>query len=183
MRKIIAAILVLLGGAAQAQTFSPMPFVFAPATQANASQVMANFQSLTNNGNAVVAALVSQIASITPPPSGTILFFHLASCPVNWTLQSAYNSLFVRGLDQGRGQDPGNTLGAVEAQLMHDHSHSTSVAVTGSTNNQVTFGGAAGFFINNLGTHTNPLTGNPNSGTHGAEVRPQNVSLLLCKKN
>ena len=174
---------VLLISSAQAQTFSAVPYVFVGGTQANASQVMADFQSVVNNGNAVAASLASQIASITPPPSGAIMFFNLAVCPAGWTQQAAYNSLFIRGLDLGRGMDPGNTLGQIETDVTQDHAHSTSNIVTGTGTNNITQGGASAFLFFTSSNSTDLAIGNPTTGAHGAETRPANVSLLLCQKN
>jgi len=184
-KKLSLAVL-LIGSAAQAQTFSAVPYVFVGGTQANASQVMADFQSVVNNGNAVAASLAAQIAAVTtaPIPVGAIMFFNLAVCPSGWTQQAAYNSLFIRGLDLGRGMDPGNTLGQIETDVTQDHFHTTSNIVTGVGTNNITQGGASAFlFFTPVTTSTDLAVGNPTTGAHGAETRPANVSLLLCQKN
>jgi hypothetical protein len=162
-----------------------VPYVFVGGTQANASQVMADFQSVVNNGNAVAVSLASQIAAATiaPIPVGAIMFFNLAVCPSGWTQQAAYNSLFIRGLDLGRGMDPGNTLGQIETDVMQGHAHSTSNIVTGTGTASILQGDNPAFLFFSSSNSSDPVTGNPTTGAHGAETRPANVSLLLCKKN
>jgi len=180
---IICAVMWAMVVVARSQTFASPPFVFQPDTPANASQMMANYQTFVNNGNAVSADLASRIAAKQPFPSGTVAFFHLSVCPATWTLQSSYVNRFVRGLDLGRGQDPGNTLGQLKSSQNQGHKHSITspLGATGVT----TIGGA-----NDLGAvvlfSTQLSSGGTlavDSGIHGSVMRPDNTTLLLCRKN
>lgn len=183
MRKWLVFLLALFPQACIGQVFSPVPYVFAPNTPANASQLMANFQSVINNGNAVASSLQTQISAVTPPPSGAILFFYLSSCPTGWTLLSAYANLFIRGLDLGRGMDTtATTVGNQETGGIQAHKHASGSYATSSFNASIAFGGASGVYVTNLASTSNPQSGGP-GGSVGSEVRPKNVSLLLCVKN
>ncbi len=173
---------------ASAQVWSPVPYIFANGTQYNPSQLQADFQAMVNAGNSVGAAIHSAIASHTTEPSGIVMWFNLSSCPTGWTDKAAtYGSVFVRGVDLGRGQDTtGTSVGGAEAFQMQDHTHSTSIIMSGVTTTGVGAHGASAVnptYYTGVTTTTNILTGNPNSGTHGADVHPQNITLLICKKN
>jgi hypothetical protein len=183
MSKAVAVLLsFLLATSAAAQSFAPVPFTFAPNTVANASQMMANFQSIINSGNAVSADLAARIASKSPLPSGTIAFFNLTSCPAGWTLKSTWNDRFVRGLDLGAGKDPGNTLSQLAASRLQSHTH--SVSGTGDTN---TAAGANALFGSAFSTvvsvtKTSSYNRAVTSGDD-ADGFPKYVKLLICKKN
>src|SRR5450631_3980016 len=104
---LIALSPLLLSVEAEAQAFSAVPYVFVTGQNYNPSQLQADFQAIVNQGNSIGAFLNSQIAAVTPPPSGSILFFHLGACPSGWTnLSASYVGQFVRGYDSGRGIDP-----------------------------------------------------------------------------
>lgn len=184
MKTLLASILLLAApNFAQAQSFTTVPFIFIFGQPANASQVMADFQSVVNNGNAVANYINSQIAAVTPPPSGSLIYFNLASCPAGWALVN-YGTNFARGLDLGRGQDTtGTAQGGSEATTVQDHIHSTSPVVYTIGNVLITPGGSSTrAFMASSSFATSPQTGAP-SVTAGTEARPKNVSLLLCSKN
>jgi hypothetical protein len=185
MKKLLFALL-LVSSSAGAQTFGVVPYVFVNGAQYIPSQVMADFQSMANQGNAVAAGINSAIAAVTPPPSGAILHFNLTSCPSGWTsLGASYIGRSVRGLDQGRGQDPGNTLAGLEGATMTDHTHVvTGNLIDSVTETNIVAGGATSIVVSTLGTPpANPLTGNDTGARTGASVLASNVALLLCQKN
>jgi hypothetical protein len=169
---------------AQTPSFTPVPYSFAPGDTVIPNQLMVNFLSLIASGNAVVSNLNSKVTALSPVPSGAIIFFDLSSCPATWTAVPATNGLFVRDLDSGAGVDPtGTALGGTETGGMQDHIHNTDTPFIGVAS-------AATFAVAGPQTQptqftltTNDVTGNPNTGNHGAEVRPKNVSLILCSKD
>jgi microcystin-dependent protein len=77
---------------------------------------------------------------------------------------------FVRGWDDGRGDDTGRVLGSLQAQGIQSHSHVISSTASMSGNF------AAGIVMLSQGT------GLPSAATGGAETRPRNVALLACIK-
>lgn len=178
----ILLLLCVSGNAVHGQTFTPVPYTFIPGTIANASQMMANYQSIINNGNAVSADLASRIASKTLLPSGTVAFFNNTVCPTGWTLYGLANDRFIRGLDLGAGRDSGNTLFQQAAERLQTHNH--SVTTGGRT------GTVAGANANFGSAFSTPVSANfgttfsqPVSGSAGGGVIPPAVKLLVCRKN
>lgn len=182
---IVLSLLVSTSSSMRAQTFSQVPYIFANGSKYNPSQVMADFQSITNSGNSVSTAINSAILTHTPEPSGIMLWFNLASCPSGWTTKAGYGNVFVRGLDLGRGVDTtGTVVGGAELGVIQSHTHSVNGFITGGTTTTVFAPAGAqntGYYTG-MTSFSNPFTGGA-SGTLAAEVRPDNVSLLLCIKN
>jgi hypothetical protein len=184
IKTLLAAL--MFAGSCQAQTFSPVPFTFTYGTQANASQVQANFQSIVNNGNAVANAIQAQIAGVTPPPSGVFMFFNLSACPSGW-LQSGYGTgVFLRGYDAGRGLDTtGTTIGSAEPPTLQDHTHTTSPTITATSTTGANFYGGGGSvhrgYITQSNT-SNPTTGYVTGANIGSTVIPKTVYLINCIK-
>lgn len=173
---------LLFATSAAAQTFSPVPFTFAVGQQVNPAQLMADLNSVINNGNGVAAYLNSQIASVTPPPSGAIMFFYLTACPAGWTPIGA-DLQFVRGLDAGRGLDTtGTAVGASETASIVDHTHATGTLVTSDTTVTINSGANNTQVPITLNNSSNPATGTAATGNFGATMRPVNFGLKLCQK-
>lgn len=181
LREALLFALLLVTSPACAQTFTAVPFNFVFGTPANASQVMADFQSVVNNGNAVANYINSKIAAVTPPPSNTLLYFNLTSCPSGWVLVNLATN-FIRGLDLGRGMDTtGTGLVGGEAAVMQDHTHGTSAAGISLQTVLGSISGASSQPFANPASQsfiTNPST----SSAGGSEVRPKNISLIMCQK-
>ena len=80
---------------------------------------------------------------------------------------------FIRSWDDARGIDAARVFGSAQGMMLEDHIHISSLPA-GST--------GAGAFISQGSTSgaTNVSTGNPTTGTHGAETRPRNIALLPC---
>lgn len=167
------------------QTFTPVPFIFIFGQPANASQVQADFQSIVNNGNAVANSIEAQIDAVTPPVSGTLMYFNLGSCPAAWTIVTALGTAFMRGLDLGRGQDTtGTGILGNELTTVQDHTHATGPGATALGTVSVSAGGPANTPYVSAATATiTPNSGGVTGATAGSEARPKNVSLLLCQKN
>jgi hypothetical protein len=184
IRTLIAAL--MFAGSCQAQTFSSVPFTFTYGTQANASQVQANFQSIVNNGNAVANAIQAQIAGVTPPPSGVEMFFNLSSCPSGWNQLFYGTGVFLRGYDAGRGLDTtGTPISGAESAALQDHTHTTSPTITATSTIGAQFYGGSGSvnrgYITQSST-SNPTTGSVSGANIGSTVIPKTVYLIHCYK-
>lgn len=84
---------------------------------------------------------------------------------------------FIRGLDSGRGVDPGRALGSAQGDLVKDHKHMFDVAtVTGSYS---TYNGRLAQAQDGSGSFTSGYIGQ-SQASGGAENRPRNVALLPC---
>ena len=78
---------------------------------------------------------------------------------------------FIRGLDDGRGVDPGRLLGSAQAYQLEAHTHS----LVGSWQ-------ASGTQIAGDGDPPYYQAGGNTGSTGGSETRPRNVALLYCIK-
>jgi hypothetical protein len=186
----VFALLLLLCLPARGQTFTAVPYSFVGGTLANAAQVMADFNALVTQGNAVAAHINSQLSSLGLPATGgtLLIYFYLPSCPSGWTSVAAANSgnYFVRGLDLGAFNDPTGSelqLGRIETATIVNHQHTQSALVSGYNTYPFSFGSQALLAATNVIQVSNVQTGIPNSGQHGATTYPKNVSLILCSKN
>lgn len=81
---------------------------------------------------------------------------------------------FVRGWDNGRGVDPGRTLGSNQLDQFESHIHGLRKAGV------VSMGGNSG--IESSGPLSDIFVGPPASGRFGDETRPRNVALMFCIK-
>jgi hypothetical protein len=79
---------------------------------------------------------------------------------------------FVRGWDDGRGVDPGRSMGTVQAQSFQGHTH-TAGTLLGSIGGQYSVSGGTA-----LGFGTGGASGSTNGGAD--ETRPRNMALLAC---
>lgn len=185
MRKVLTTFFCLAASTVSAQTFTGVPFTFSYGSSANASQVMANFQTIINNGNSVSNTLNNAIQAVTPPPSGSMLFFNLGSCPSGWH-GGPGGGWYARGLDQGRGVDTtGTGLGGNEATTLQDHAHNTTTTATSYSTTGVA-NGTPNFWYGYTGlpgANTNQTTNGPASGSYGMDNRPKTATLLVCIKN
>lgn len=109
-------------------------------------------------------------------PTGAVMAFDLVACPAGWTEYTAARGRFLRGIDNGAGNDPDGTRapGNTQADELKSHSHvmPSVVYVTGSgPTNQIST-------ADSNTKYDNPSTGS----TGGAETRPKNVAVLFCRK-
>ena len=81
---------------------------------------------------------------------------------------------FIRGWDNGRGEDSGRAIGNQQGADIAAHNHSINIyRSTGSTNLQNYIGARTGGETEG--------TGNTNAST-GSETRPRNVAMMFCIK-
>lgn len=111
-------------------------------------------------------------------PAGAVVAFDLTVCPPGWSEYTQARGRFLRGIDNGAGNDPSGTRapGNTQADAIINHTHST------------------GFYSRSIYTHEGPAnamtvvssgsalsTGNPTGGGT-TETRPKNVAVLFCRK-
>lgn len=163
---------------------------FTNGTVANATEVNANFTALKT--------AVETLQNAAPQvPSGAVLHFASTTCPTGWVKANGatvsattYPALatalgtsgnfalpdlrgeFVRGLDDGRGVDPGRTIRTFQDDMFENHTHVLPL-------------GGDGFVVGHMPQRTgnNNDTGTTStSPTGGTETRPRNIALLACIK-
>ena len=105
-------------------------------------------------------------------PTGSIVAFAASSCPAGWAEYTPARGRFLRGIDNGAGNDPAGTRapGNVQADMVGPHNHQLAVSM----------GTSGGYGIRDAGDATStgaPWTHN-NSGT---ETRPKNVAVTYCQ--
>jgi len=131
------------------------------------------------NHNLTVAGTMNagsvQVNGVNVVPSGAIMAFDLTSCPSGWTEYTAARGRFLRGIDNGAGNDPDGTRapGATQEDELKAHTHTyfqsyDKNAQYASTNTED--GNKGG------------VTGSSGS-TGGTETRPKNVAVLFCRKS
>jgi microcystin-dependent protein len=88
---------------------------------------------------------------------------------------------FVRGLDDGKGTDPGRTLSSTpQLDSFKSHTHGSGWIRTDSE--QVGQGTtASSIFMDRIAVYSAP-GGTPTGATGGGETRPRNIALLYCIK-
>jgi len=122
-------------------------------------------------------------------PTGTIMAF-AGTCPAGWTEYTAARGRFLRGIDNGAGNDPSGTraAGATQADALQEMTGSVKVA--GLTGGMDTPTGV--FTINPLTNGTYPAGASSGAGGYAAfdaslqartstETRPKNVAVTFCQ--
>lgn len=118
-------------------------------------------------------------------PTGTIAAFAASSCPNGWSEYTASRGRFLRGIDNGAGNDPNGTRspGNTQDDAMQDHNHNL-----GSTADRYASGtGRSDIGYNNgqswngsyesSGPQTFGVGGTPRVSS---ETRPKNVAVTFC---
>jgi hypothetical protein len=113
-------------------------------------------------------------------PTGMIMAFASTSCPAGWTEYTAARGRFLRGIDNGAGNDPDGTRAPGNAQTDDFKSHTHTVRYTRTTS---AAGSAYGFPYDNgwLNATANYTAGIAADSTGGAETRPRNIATLYCQ--
>jgi len=143
-------------------------------------------------------------------PNGTIAAFAATSCPSGWTEYTSARGRFLRGIDNGAGNDPDGTRAPsnVQDDELASHAHnvdppSTTTSSSGSHTHTVTDAYVApgdGDIDRNWSytngervtttrttsssgnhTHTVDIAAFDSSSTGGSETRPKNVAVLFCQ--
>ena len=168
----------------------PNTLVNSPVIDATAhTKVNANFNQLVANGNAAKTTIQNSINAIpagTGMPVGAGIMVNNTSCPTGYTTADGASGrpdargVYVRGLDNGAGRDPGRVLASYQADQLETHVHGSPSAIA-SLSITTAIGGALAVIATE--THvTAPGTSAMNGGIGGTETRPDTVVLLFCVK-
>lgn len=126
-------------------------------------------------------------------PAGTISAFASTTCPTGWSEYTPARGRFLRGIDNGAGNDPGGTRapGNIQGDALSNHSHRGVVDY--SEFNSGTFNSPV---VSNTGSsNRHPYQGdtlNKNIQTEAIsfgstsianETRPKNVAVTFCQFN
>lgn len=121
-------------------------------------------------------------------PAGTISAFASTTCPTGWSEYIPARGRFLRGIDNGAGNDPSGlrSPGNVQADLLASHTH-TAYASNNDRNDAAT----QGWPVNN-NHYTFRSSDRPREyaidsqaigQAGGAETRPKNVAVTFCQFN
>lgn len=124
-------------------------------------------------------------------PSGAIMAFDLEECPSGWSIYTAAQGRFLRGIDPSGTLDIDGVraVGNVQTSQIQDHQH-TMFAGNGGLGSGIV-GGAAGYWGSISGTSGHgqsgfvmQIPGNPvRTAPAPSETRPVNVAVLYCRKD
>jgi hypothetical protein len=101
--------------------------------------------------------------------------FDLTTCPAGWVEYTAARGRFLRGIDNGAGNDPDGTRAPGNAQLDELKNH-THTYVQSQNNN-------GDYASTNQEAANKGVVAGVTDATGGAETRPKNVAVLFCRKN
>jgi hypothetical protein len=117
-------------------------------------------------------------------PTGTIAVFESTTCPAGWNEYTPARGRFLRGIDNGAGNDPSGTRapGNVQLDAFQGHTFNISPNSVGTpypSGGLQSSGGGAAFA-------TPSLSGPVSDGSNGtprtsSETRPQNVAVIFCQ--
>ncbi len=136
-------------------------------------------------------------------PAGTISAFASTTCPTGWSEYTPARGRFLRGIDNGAGNDPSGTRvpGGVQGDDFKSHKHNLERLWSDSTGSPNGLGTANSILKSvtanqDYGTDPRGLgiavgTGSGGSGymtdalrdTGGNETRPKNVAVTFCQFN
>ncbi len=113
-------------------------------------------------------------------PAGTISAFASTTCPTGWSEYTPARGRFLRGIDNGAGNDPSGTRvpNDIQDDLIKTHTHTAaagSEVVYMRSSGNYTVIGSGGFGVDRT---TAPL-----GASGGAESRPKNVAVIFCQFN
>jgi hypothetical protein len=112
-------------------------------------------------------------------PTGTIAAFASSTCPSGWTEYTAARGRFLRGIDNGAGNDPDGTRapGNTQADKVGPHTHDTTGNRIVTTSGGVGLNAGADRYWNG----NFPVTATSLLSGGDVETRPKNVAVLFCQ--
>ncbi|NTB05785.1 tail fiber domain-containing protein [Agrobacterium tumefaciens] len=174
---------------------SYLPTLNASAISATAVQISSNTAVTCGTGNAGTLRYNNSNTSLelctgtgwqimgVGIPAGTISAFASTTCPTGWSEYTPARGRFLRGIDNGAGNDAsGNRApGAVQADLIGSHNH----PFTDGADWRVNGGTGSTFGLPETGQN---YVGTTNRAgvvgySGGAETRPKNVAVTFCQFN
>jgi hypothetical protein len=133
----------------------------------------------------------TQTTAAIAVPSHAVMAFNLTTCPTGWSEYTLARGRFIRGIDNGAGNDPSGTRSPGNTQADDNKSHAHTGTTDGSPGFRIGNGGNQGGggygndmvtsdqWANTHGYHTHTFT----TAASGSESRPKNVALLYCEKD
>ncbi|MFN7162932.1 MAG: hypothetical protein ACK5VJ_00200, partial [Pseudomonadota bacterium] len=115
-------------------------------------------------------------------PAGTISAFASTTCPLGWSEYTPARGRFLRGIDNGAGNDPDGTRapGAAQADEFRSHTHAMATQNTIPTSPSREVATAS----DGQGIDYFDIVGEVPTGSRGgAETRPKNVAVTFCQFN
>jgi len=134
----------------------------------------------------------TQTSASSGIPSGLIAAFATTSCPTGWTEYTPARGRFLRGIDNGAGNDPNGTRAAGNQQADALQEMSGSFKVRGVSGGIDT---ASGVFTTTAvnGSFPGPVASDSGGGfgtfdaslvaRTSTETRPKNVAVTFCQKS
>lgn len=119
-------------------------------------------------------------------PDHAVMAFNLSSCPTGWTEYTPARGRFVRGIDNGAGNDPDGTraVGATQADAFAAHSHGIRAEYGAAGSPSYPPPSSQYMQLNGAGNYGYAYgTSNLVESVGGSETRPKNVALLYCEKD
>ncbi len=141
-----------------------------------------------NDGN-ILSCQSGIWKKIAGTPAGMIGYFATASCPSGWLLADGSNGtidmrgVFPRGLDNGRGLDPGRTLASYQGDAMRNFTGYIGLKNAVIDGRLFSTGNYGGQNLRTGSFEGNVINFNPGNVVPVAnENRPVNIALLACQK-
>lgn len=106
--------------------------------------------------------------------SGMIVAFESDTCPAGWSEYTPARGRFLRGIDNGAGNDPAGTRtpGNIQEDEFKSHTHSINSGSNGVGQSP----------MNRVAMGANVIVSGPTIGsTGGDETRPKNVAVTFCR--
>ncbi|PIZ31781.1 MAG: hypothetical protein COY40_01245 [Alphaproteobacteria bacterium CG_4_10_14_0_8_um_filter_53_9] len=111
-------------------------------------------------------------------PAGTISAFASTTCPTGWSEYTLARGRFLRGIDNGAGNDPSGTRVAGDVQEDAFKTHTSDISPGGSASSSPGTGYIRGGDASGAGYN---ITITSTGGT--TETRPKNVAVTYCQFN
>jgi len=122
-------------------------------------------------------------------PAGTISAFASTTCPTGWSEYTPARGRFLRGIDNGAGNDPDGTRspGITQTDAIKSHTHTLRYNNAGNANDY----GSGGNYLTSKNSGLTRIsspgsdirTGNMIDNTGETETRPVNVAVTFCQFN